>query len=291
MTLQLVRIWGRDMMLGRLASRCNLSANLRRCGAFNKGCQVTLAAQQTKFESHQVRRFAARGRREEDDQNKWFLGWEDSATAWLVGFASIGGLCGVGWYWGWFKLGSGTREDQLVSYLRNQNVMVVVFDVDHVMSTESSGDGLVIHEVEDYLRSTSQDFVHIAKVLSSSGFRLGVATRADPELYMKAGRSKSTHLIGVDIARTLLARRCPEVSKRFEAMVGYDPKLHGNQKHEAGKRYHMRYLQNYFNVPFQQMMLITAIKNDLANEDGWTAILVQDKKQGLQFDDFPVKYV
>lgn len=275
------------MFLERLACRSGyqMSAHLRRCSAFTTCCATARSVTWKPFLPNHIRRYAAPARRGDKEENKWFLGWEDSATAWLIGAGAIGVLCGFGWYSGWFKLGSGTREDQLVSWLRERNIMVVVFDVDHVMSAENSGDGLVLHEVEDYLRSASQDFVHISQVLASSGFRLAVATRADPELYNRAGRSKDTHLIGVDIARTLIARRCPNVLKKIDATIGYDPKLHGNQKHEAGKRYHMRHLQNYFNVPFKTMLLITASKNDLVNEDGWIGILVQDKKQGLQFDD------
>lgn len=193
-------------------------------------------------------------------------------------------LAAWGWYDGFFEPRT-SKGEQMVAWLEKRKVKVVVFEVDGVMSCGSSPRGVPTHYLDEYLEDASTDFIEAVGVLTKKGFHLAVATKADPSDYKKLGVSTETHLIGADLAKVLLSRRCPGVLSRFGIMVGFDPKSHGNKSEELGKRHHLRQIAEHYRVRSNEMVLFDCCQQDLENEDGWIGVLVRDKKLGFQYED------
>lgn len=231
-------------------------------------------------------------------------------------FAALGaGLLGAAWYTGYFEAAV-SKPDRMLKWLEDRNISVVVFELDYTMSAASSSDGLPKHELEDFMEKVSEDFVVAARVLAKQGFKLAVATHGDAARQQLPGSNRDQYLLGPDLARLLLQRRCPEALPSFGIIVGHDPELHRGAvtappderrgrfgfgakreassqapvlapvpREEVGKRHHMRKIAQHYQVEFKQMVLFDFSKEALENEDGWTGVQVSDKRFGFQFDD------
>jgi len=197
-------------------------------------------------------------------------------------FAGVGAVA-VAYYNGWLSPGKEKKELQLVGRLRAAGVRVVVFDVEHVMSAAACHDGIARYELADFLAKTSQDLVPALRALAQSGFKLAVASSSEaPPQPSGSQRPADDRLYGADLARALLAERCPDLLPCFVALVGHDPPRHGGL---VGKRHHMRSIAQMSGVPFRDMLLVGASARDLENEDGWLGVAVRDVREGFQFDD------
>jgi NTP pyrophosphatase (non-canonical NTP hydrolase) len=176
---------------------------------------------------------------------------------------------------------------KFIKFLKRKKIKCVVFDMDHTMSACHCGEGLPNAEKAKYIGAVSVDFVTLVSALAlEPSFRLAVATGSDPLEYNLPGQSQLTHLLGPDLAKALIAQTCPKyVLPKFQIMVGYDYRLHGKVTTEKGKRYHMRKISKFYNIPFKQMLIIDDSTSSLKNEDGWHGMLVHDRNVGFtRFD-------
>merc|ERR1712187_695672 len=101
------------------------------------------------------------------------------------------------------------------------------------------------------------------------------------------GRSTMPHLGGPDLAKALLARRCPEALPHFKIVVGFDPALHGNRPEEAGKTHHVHQIAKFYGVPYREIAVFDISEAVLTNGEGWLGVLVRDPKEGFRFEDVP----
>ncbi len=173
---------------------------------------------------------------------------------------------------------------KFISFLKKNGIRCIVFDMDHTISSEHCGEGIRKTEQDKYIRAASADFVSLASALSlEPQFRLAIATGSDPSEYDLPGQSRETHILGPDLATLLIDQTCPRfVLPKFEIMVGYDYRLHGKDLSNKGKRYHMRKISKFYNIPFEQMIIIDDSISSLKNEDGWCGMLVHDRNVGIE---------
>lgn len=190
------------------------------------------------------------------------------------------------------KRQQGQWTAKFISFLKKSDIQCIVFDMDHTMSAFHCGEGIRKAEQREYIRAASKDFVALASALAvEPKFRLAVATGSDPAEYDLPGQSRETHILGPDLATALINQTCPAfVLPRFEIMVGYDYRLHGKEPTNRGKRYHMRKISKFYNIPFEQMLIIDDSVSSLKNEDGWHGMLVHDRSIGLSRVDI-LKYI
>lgn len=173
-----------------------------------------------------------------------------------------------------------------VCWLRSVGISVVVWDMDQTMTGGHCGQGQPRTKLDEYIDATSADFVSVATVLAARGeVRQGVATSSDPKEYKCAGQSRKTHLCGADLATELLQHKAPAALPAFQALVGYDYRLHGRIATHKGKRFHMRQIAAQYKVPFEQLLLIDDSPANLQNEDGWRGLAVQRPREGFRLDD------
>ena len=177
---------------------------------------------------------------------------------------------------------------QFITFLKQNNIKCIVFDMDHTMSACHCGAGLPKNELGKYIHAVSADFIALASALAlEPNFHLAVATGSDPFEYSLPNQSKHSHILGPDLAKALINQTCPKyVLHKFQIMVGYDYRLHGKIANEKGKRHHMRKISKFYNnIPFNEMIIIDDSISSLKNEDGWHGMLVHDRTIGLtRFD-------
>ena len=179
-----------------------------------------------------------------------------------------------------------------LGWVQKNEFDVVVWDMDCTMSSGHCGAGLPFEKLGEYIVGCSSDFIAAVKAVveydqshASSGRKIhfAVATGSDPYEYNLPGQSTSTHILGPDLARAVIEHHCPEALYLFEFMIGFDCRLHteefvGHPLNIEGKRHHMRSIQQHFNVPFKNMVLIDDSASSLVNEDGWSAVKVNGKE-------------
>lgn len=191
-----------------------------------------------------------------------------------------------GWYAGWFERDT-RKENLLVKKLQAEGRRVVVFEIDGVLSSAKVEGCVPKHELELYLQDTSQDFIPAVRALAFNGFKLAIACTADPAVWdKKLGSNRDRYLVGPELAKALVAKRCPEAGPALEIMVGYDPQAHGAAPEDMGKRYHMRRIAKHYGAMPNELILFDPCTSNLANEEGWQGVLVRDVKLGFQFDDY-----
>lgn len=193
---------------------------------------------------------------------------------------AFGTLVGA-WYFGWLE-GKASPVEQLVGRLRAREISVVVFELDHVMCGCDSRDGVLSHEVEDYFQRVSQDFAEAAAGLARRGFRLAAIADGQPPLRASSSRGlKAEHLLwGPDLARTLIAARCPDALPRFKIIVGKEGPEDCSRDHQ------MRKIAEFYGVPVQKLVLFTACKENFRKDvDGWTGVLVRNSREGFCMND------
>ena len=204
--------------------------------------------------------------------------------------------------------------------LRARGVNTVVWDMDHTMSAMHCGDGLALSELDAYVDATSKDFVALSRALAfyRPEFQQAVATGSDPAEYELPGHSRCSHILGPDLARTIIRRRCcsggrymleangnattgvnttanadaaSDVLQSFDIMVGFDYRLHkesfpgAEAVNRKGKRHHMRRIAHHYGCRFEEMLLLDDSPSSLENEDGWRGLRVRDRKVGFRFRD------
>ena len=116
---------------------------------------------------------------------------------------------------------------------------------------------------------------------------------SDPAEYDLPGQCRETHILGPDLATALITHHCPDALDMFQVMVGYDSRLHlkdndkdNEEVNNTGKRYHMRLIQQHYDVPFHKMVIFDDSRSSLRNEDGWVGVKV-DPVAGFSFADLP----
>jgi hypothetical protein len=203
--------------------------------------------------------------------------------------------------------------------LRARAINTVVWDMDHTMSAMHCGDGLALSELDAYVGAASDDFVALSRALAfyRPEFQQAVATGSDPAEYELPGHSRCSHILGPDLARAIIRRRCcsggryvkpdgaavaatsaaanadaaADVLQSFGIMVGFDYRLHersfpgAESVNRKGKRHHMRRIAQHYGCAFEQMLLLDDSPSSLENEDGWAGVRVRDRKVGFRFSD------
>eukprot|EP00008_Paramoeba_atlantica_P008033 CAMPEP_0201497300 /NCGR_PEP_ID=MMETSP0151_2-20130828/64773_1 /ASSEMBLY_ACC=CAM_ASM_000257 /TAXON_ID=200890 /ORGANISM="Paramoeba atlantica, Strain 621/1 / CCAP 1560/9" /LENGTH=198 /DNA_ID=CAMNT_0047887859 /DNA_START=24 /DNA_END=620 /DNA_ORIENTATION=+ len=175
--------------------------------------------------------------------------------------------------------------DKYVVALKKKNVKIVTFDMDRTMSSSHCGSGLLRSELQTYISSASHDFQVLAKRLHHHGLRMAVATGSDPVEYEIKGQSRETHILGPDLATALITSTIPETLPTFGIMVGHDPRLHSDVQSFSGKSFHMRKIQEFYRVSFEEMILIDDYAPALINDDGWIGVRVLDPLVGFRLAD------
>jgi hypothetical protein len=175
---------------------------------------------------------------------------------------------------------------------------VIVWDMDCTMSAGHCGPGLPLDKHAEYIAQTSEDFITAVNGLAGMDpegkelhrerrVRCAVATGSDPYEYDLPGQSRDTHILGPDLATSVIRAKCPKALNLFDIMIGYDCRLHQNEGdaslNNEGKRHHMRTIRKFFDVPFERMVLIDDSRSSLENEDGWVGVKV-DGKAGFKFE-------
>ena len=192
-----------------------------------------------------------------------------------------------------------TRKLQaFLNWIEVCGFMVIVWDMDCTMSAQHCGTGIPKDRLQDYISSTSKDFITVMNAIAEisetspnnhiSKVRFAVATGSDPIEYGMHGNTKETHILGPDLATAIINQYCPKTLPLFEIMVGYDCREHPEDQNETvnieGKRHHMRLIQKHYNVPFEKMVLIDDSPSSLINEDGWIGVRVKGDV-GFRFED------
>ena len=180
-----------------------------------------------------------------------------------------------------------------LKWLDERGIQVVVWDMDHTMSSKHCGDGLELDKLEEYVQSTSKDFVALSRALAFKKYKQALATGSDPAEYELPNHSRCTHICGPDLAKKIIQTHVLKALPSFEIMVGYDHRLHtaapkddgSTLVNNTGKRHHLRRIQQHYNVPYENMLLIDDSPSSLVNEDGWSGLLVHDRTIGFQFSD------
>jgi len=192
------------------------------------------------------------------------------------------------------------NAELFIEWLRGEGIQVVVWDMDRTMSSGHCGTGLPLEKLSEYVQGCSVDFIATMRQMFienqklPGSFKLAVATGSDPLEYDLPGQSRASHILGPDLATEVIRTHCPEILPTFEIMIGYDCRLHhrevnetaeGQQLNVEGKRHHMRVIQDFYQVPFERMLLIDDANSSLVNEDGWKGWKVNGTL-GFSFNDF-----
>eukprot|EP00929_Paragymnodinium_shiwhaense_P018693 TRINITY_DN12986_c0_g1_i1.p1 TRINITY_DN12986_c0_g1~~TRINITY_DN12986_c0_g1_i1.p1 ORF type:complete len:306 (-),score=56.12 TRINITY_DN12986_c0_g1_i1:136-1053(-) len=213
---------------------------------------------------------------------------------WCAGFAGLT----TAWYLGWFdwSMGQGTfgsdwsKAEKMVNWLDSQGIKVVAFELDGVIRGKTGEDAIPRHEAQDYIAGTSKDFIIAARTLSRHGFGLALASTSDEAACSTQGRSPASHMAGEELTKMLLRQRCPEAQEHFRVMVGYDPKLHGQDapSHPGGEKYyHVDRISQHYRVSMEEICLVDVASKTKADKDTypWVTVPVRDPKEGFQFED------
>eukprot|EP00930_Biecheleria_cincta_P099849 TRINITY_DN91461_c0_g1_i1.p1 TRINITY_DN91461_c0_g1~~TRINITY_DN91461_c0_g1_i1.p1 ORF type:complete len:356 (-),score=46.88 TRINITY_DN91461_c0_g1_i1:48-1022(-) len=224
------------------------------------------------------------------------------------------GVCLAAWYFEWFNNPLlEPKLERLARWLREQDTAVVVFELDHVMCTRSRGKrGVTSFELEDYLEGVSQEFIEAATSLSRRGFHLAVLVHQGPEEASSVpnresgghssswwGRSRTPEpskevFSGTELARKLIASRCPDALHSFRAIQAVAPAdeapgrpAQALPKSANSTKIGMQRIAEEYHVPAHRMVLFTSHRESQQDSHGvsFKGILVQNKSEGFQFDD------
>ncbi|CAL1161707.1 unnamed protein product [Cladocopium goreaui] len=213
----------------------------------------------------------------------------------------------------WFSVRKTTGVERLSRWLRAREIAVVgssgvqslwrsscvvVFELDDVMCCRSRGDrGVSLFQLEDYFAGISQDFAEVAPALARRGYFLAVVIRgfhpanreekSSPSRWWRkevAEEAKDEFVDGPELARKLIARRCPDALPSFQAIsTTQDRKVDGSSLEDA-----MQQIAKEYRVPARRMVLFTA--SNAFEQDGqdktWTGIHVPNPKEGFRHDDY-----
>ena len=145
--------------------------------------------------------------------------------------------------------------DECVKLLCDNGIKVVAFDMDLTAVTDHSLGQLKREDVDFYLSKVSKDFVSLVCELYEKGFNLAIATHSDEAEFGETIKKK-THILGKELATVLLKKYFSvEIFLAFH-IIAYNPKVRekGDLPENKFKRYHMREIQNYFNVASKEIV-------------------------------------
>lgn len=150
---------------------------------------------------------------------------------------------------------------QCIDRLKARGVKVVIFDMDLTIVNQHSRGQLPRGEPLDlFLSKVSPDFVKLAPQLYANGFLLAIATHSD-EAEARGKIQPATHILGEELAKTVLAAHLPvEVADSFY-IVAYNPYVHVSYLKMLfggawAKRHHMSLIQEHYQVKPNEMLMI-----------------------------------
>jgi len=219
-------------------------------------------------------------------------------------FSVVFGIGVACWYFDWFGVREETPVQRLTTWLRSRQVAVVAFELDSVMCCRTRGrEGVSAFELEEYFAGVSQDFVEIAAALSRRGFFMSVVvrnvngTRNEPaprksSWWRSESKAQKSELVdGTELARKLIASRCPEALSSFKVFtVAKDASAsQATKPHQALSSVDecIQQIAIEHRIPAQRIVLFTAspeLARDGADES-WTGVYVPDSKEGFRFQD------
>lgn len=232
-------------------------------------------------------------------------------------FSVLFGLGIACWYFDWFAVREQTRVERLTSWLRSREVAVVAFELDNVMCCRSRGEkGVTLFQLEDYFAGVSQEFVELAAALARRGFFMSAVVHGRPHeggdrrdavqssrWWQSSKEANQPELVdGAELARKLIASRCPEALSSFKVFTCVGGPLRPQSRsvsfHRAGPSEEVgrvmssvddciQYIAKEHRVSARRVVLFTASK-ELARDgadESWTAIHVPSSTEGFRFDD------
>ncbi|CAE7493698.1 sqd [Symbiodinium sp. CCMP2592] len=230
-------------------------------------------------------------------------------------FSVLFGLGIACWYFDWFAVREQTRVERLTSWLRSREVAVVAFELDNVMCCRSRGEkGVTLFQLEDYFAGVSQEFVEVAAALARRGFFMSAVVHGRPNeggdrrdavqssrWWQSSKEANQPELVdGAELARKLIASRCPEALSSFKVFTCVGGPLQSRPvslnragpSEEVGRVMSsvddcIQYVAKEHRVSARRVVLFTASK-ELARDgadESWTAIHVPSSTEGFRFDD------
>ena len=184
------------------------------------------------------------------------------------------------------------RRDQLtalVAALLERQIRVVAFDMDQTITKQHSHSMLERgRPLMEYIQSVAQDFEAIVGALLENGIGLGVATFSDSEDY-RGPIQPATHILGEELARTLLQRTLgSEQAAQFE-VVAYHPQAHREQAPENQfKRKHIRTIAERHGVAQHNVLLVDDDAQNVFSTEGVFQAALVDARCGLQLQSLLV---
>eukprot|EP00439_Symbiodinium_sp_Y106_P086216 s400_g31.t3 len=228
-------------------------------------------------------------------------------------FSVLFGLGIACWYFDWFAVREQTRVERLTSWLRSREVAVVAFELDNVMCCRSRGEkGVTLFQLEDYFAGVSQEFIEVAAALARRGFFMSAVVRCRPNeggdhrdtvqssrWWQSSKEANQPELVdGAELARKLIASRCPEALSSFKVFTCVGGPLQPvslkrpGPSEEVGRVMSsvddcIQYIAKEHRVSARRVVLFTA-SQELARDgadESWTAIHVPSSTEGFRFDD------
>jgi hypothetical protein len=179
------------------------------------------------------------------------------------------------------------RLKRCVELLLQKGIRVCVFDMDQTaVAAHSHGRLERGAPLEDYLSRVTPDFQALVPLLHRHQIHLAIATHSD-ELEYGDKVQPVTHILGRELAQTMIRASFPlDIAKPF-FVVAYNPRVRKANEENAFKRHHMREIQAHFGVQPHEMLFfddVASIVEDCQRTCGVIAVCVC-ADVGFQMDD------
>jgi hypothetical protein len=176
---------------------------------------------------------------------------------------------------------------QCVALLLDKGIRVCVFDMDQTaVAAHSHGRLKRGAPLEHYLSRVSPDFQALVPLLHRHQIHLAIATHSD-ELEYGGHVQPTTHILGTELAQTMIrATFPPDIADAF-FVVAYNPRVRKAEEEYAFKRYHMREIQRHFGVQLHELLFfddVPSIVEDCQQTCGVIAVCVH-AHVGFRLDD------
>lgn len=183
---------------------------------------------------------------------------------------------------------------ECVQLLRQHRIRLVVFDMDQTAVRQHSRGCLQRSQLRDYCQQATPAFRQLVPVLLEHKIHVAIATHSDEAEFVwdKPGKPnihRSTHILGAELAASLL-ETCfgREVASQIK-IVAYNPSARGTKYSERDKvkRYHLRTLQEHHGVGGSEMLFFDdtpGVVQDCNQHCGVWTVLV-DANQGFGLSD------
>ena len=138
---------------------------------------------------------------------------------------------------------------------------VVAFDMDQCIVDCHSRGRLRRDELGSFLAKISPDFIALVPLLVSRNVKLSITTHSDEAEYTST-INKSTHIMGEELVRSVLAAAVPALQDRFE-IVAYNPYVRHHvlllfMPHMLAKKHHIREVRGTLSSCASVLSLIRA---------------------------------